>query len=122
MNTIIKKILVLCVLSLLFCNNNKVDVWYRTVPDPENPNQTVVYELDMKTGYVYSDEEFVYFIVNKINNDNDKYPIVLVFTNGAYWTNEQANWIDLESQYNHDANSFNEYLQKGQKIERIEQK
>ena len=90
MNTIIKKILVLCVLSLLFCNNNKVDVWYRTVPDPENPNQTVVYELDMKTGYVYSDEEFVYFIVNKINNDNDKYPIVLVFTNGAYWTNDQA--------------------------------
>tara|TARA_B100000287_G_scaffold251749_1_gene236567 strand:- start:374 stop:733 length:360 start_codon:yes stop_codon:yes gene_type:complete len=119
MNLLIKKILVLCGISLLYCNNNKVDIWYRTVPDPENQNQTSLYELDMTKGYVYSDGEFVYFVVNKID-DKETYPIVLVFTNGAYWTNDQASWIDVGNDYDDD--TFDKYLQKGQKIERLDSK
>ena len=127
MNKIITAlILVILSFGLVDTETNNVvehnDVWYRTLPDQDNPGDTLLYKIDMSYGYAFCNGQYIYLIMDRLDEDRH---IIIAFENYSYWYNEGSYWITPEKlkenkMIEEEINSLDEYLQKNSNNNKIE--
>jgi len=103
-------------------NEEHQDIWYRTVPNPDNPAESILYKIDMSVGYAFCDGQYIYLVMRRLDEDKR---IVIAFENYNYWYNEGSYWtapekLEENKMIEDEINSLEEYLQKSDSNNKIE--
>ena len=104
-----KKILALiiaCTFIVSFTESSEpkeINVWRKVSTDELNPGEIVT--LDMTKGYAFSDNQYIYLVVQPLNSEEQ---IVIAFPNGGYWTAVEPDQFLQELQKEFD--SLEDYL------------